>query len=321
MPSLPAGSRLGGLRSRPPFRGRRAGLLAGLVLCPLLFVGRTSSEPENSVAEQVASATVRLEATEGGKIVLRAIDAVGGLEAWYSAPTSSYWWEYSNVDSDKRGKTFQVAENGSRRVYHRLVSLGTATDPRPVAARMAWDGEDAWIWPAEIDQINPRLWATTPFYFSSIPFVFADPGVVLRALPDAELDGVAHDVVEVTFEPGVGDASDTYTLYVDQISSRLRAIRYTVTFEDNFSGRETLFYYNDYVTVDGLTVPTHFYGYRWLDGAKGEHTNEAWVTEISFREPFDESRLIMPEGGRVQRLRSESRGIGERIAAWLRAGH
>jgi|TARA_B100000809_G_scaffold60873_1_gene57478 hypothetical protein len=61
---------------------------------------------------------------------------------------------------------------------------------------------------------------------------------------------------------GVGDSpGDTYVLYIDQESGLVKAIRYTVTY---FSGRlpsteppkrETLFYYEDYVTVDGLTVP------------------------------------------------------------------
>ena len=65
---------------------------------------------------------------------------------------------------------------------------------------------------------------------------------------------------------------------------------------------ESLFYYNDYTTVDGLTVPTHFRGFQFVDGEKGEFRNEAWVTDISFRQPFDDSRLAMPEGGRIQPL-------------------
>lgn len=50
--------------------------------------------------------------------------------------------------------------------------------------------------------------------------------------------------------------------------------------------RETLLYFRDYVTVDGLTVPTHLRGYQFIDGAVGEFKNEAWTGRISFREPL-----------------------------------
>lgn len=254
----------------------------------------------SDVAANVSQAMSRLEASEGGRTVLRAIDAAGGLEAWYAAPTSAYAWEYSNAPSDLRFKSHLVADNATRRIYHRLVSLGTPEDPEPVEARFAWDGTDAWIWPAEIEGLNVRFWASTGFYFSSIPFVLADPGIVYEAMPDQELDGVMYESARVGYEPGIGDASDTYTVYVDKQTGRLRAIRYTVTFGGRPARGETLFYYDDYTTVDGLTVPAHFIGYQFADGQKGEFKNEAWVSEISFREPFDESQLTMPVGGRIQ---------------------
>lgn len=252
--------------------------------------------------DEAAEARARLEATDGGRLVLRAIEAVGGLELWYATPTSAYGWEYSNTGSNLRFKSFLVADNRTRRVYHRLVSLGTPQDPTPVEGRFAWDGEEAWIQPAEIDAINPRFWATTGYYFSSIPFVLADPGIVYERLPDEELDGKVYDMVRVGYEPGVGDASDTYTLYVDKQTGRVEAIRYTVTFGGRPARGETLMYYRDYVTVDGLTVPTHLVGYGFVDGARGEARNEAWVTDISFTEPFDAAQLEMPAGGRVQPL-------------------
>jgi len=37
-----------------------------------------------------------------------------------------------------------------------------------------------------------------------------------------------------------------------------------------------------------------------VKGDQGAFRNEAWVSEISFREPFDESRLVMPEDVRIE---------------------
>ena len=128
-----------------------------------------------------------------------------------------------------------------------------------------------------------------------------------KALPPQELEGVDYDMVRVGYQAGVGDSPcDTCILYLDQTSGQVRAIRYTVTY---FSGqqptleppkRETLFYYEDPVTVDGLTVATRFRGFLYADGQMGEFKNEAWASEISFHERFDAAALIAPGNARVQ---------------------
>ena len=285
-----------------------------VILCSL-FVVKHDIEAQ-SIAETAVpvsaqfhaqAALSRLNSTEGGKLVLRAIEAHGGLEAWYSAPTSAYSWEYSNAGMNLRFKTYLVADNASRRVYHRITELGTPDNPQPAEGRFAWDGNEAWISPAEIKQPNPRFWAATGYYFESIPFVLADPGISYELLPVENLDGVAHDMVRISYGESVGDSpGDLYTLYVNQDTGLVAAIRYTVSFgrtkvqASSRPIRETLFYYDDYVTVDGLTVPTHFRGYGFIDGERGAFKNEAWASDFSFRQPFDASQLIMPPGGRVQ---------------------
>lgn len=256
------------------------------------------------VAARVDAARARLSASEGGRRVGRAIDAHGGLEAWYSAPTSSYTWEYANVGADLHFASFLVADNRTRRVYHDLLTVGPYGRPQPVEARFAWDGSEAWIAPDSIEKVNPRFWATSGYYFEQIPFVLADPGIRYEALPDDTLDGVPHTMVRVTFEPGVGDSpGDSYTLYLDEETGRVAAIRYTVTFgrepDAGAPPRETLFYYDDYVTVDGLTVPTRFRGYSFSEDGRGAFKNEAWADSISFRRPFDASRLEAPPNARA----------------------
>ena len=298
------------------FSSLAAGLtrLAVLALAGMGFVGAVGcggasapaaeAEPEDAVQQRVEATEGRLTATQGGRLLLRAIDAHGGLAAWYEAPTSSYTWTYANVGADLHFKSFLVADNRTRRVYHDLLTLGPYEDPQPVDARFAWDGTRAWIHPPTIEKINPRFWATTGYYFEQIPFVLADPGTRHERLPDEALDGTTYEMVKVSYTQGVGDSpGDTYTLYVHPETGRVDAIRYTVTYGRDASGdaaqRETLFYYEDYVTVDGLTVPTHFRGYRFIDGARGEFRNEAWADSISFRRPFDAAQLEPPEDARI----------------------
>ena len=282
-------------------------VLSGLVLAGCGSGGTDAEEGADdtrSVEARVEAAADRLEQSEGGRLVRRAIEAHGGLEAWYRAPTSSYTWEYANEGADVQFESFLVADNRTRRVYHDLLTTGAYGDPRPVDARFAWDGERAWIQPPNIEQPNPHFWSLSGYYFEQIPFVLADPGLTYEALPPDTLDGEAYDMVRVGYETDVGYSSgDTYTLYVDRETARVEAIRYTVTYGQDPGEVEdpaqTLFYYEDYVTVDGLSVPTHFRGFNYRDGERTSFKNEAWADSISFRRPFDASRLEPPEGARI----------------------
>lgn len=75
----------------------------------------TGEEAETSaVRSQVGEAVTRLTANAGGRRILEAIEAHGGLEDWYKAPTSSYTWEYANIPGDLQFKSYLVADNATR---------------------------------------------------------------------------------------------------------------------------------------------------------------------------------------------------------------
>jgi hypothetical protein len=267
---------------------------------------------DSVVQQQVVDARERLTQNDGGERVLRAIEAHGGLGAWYRAPTSSYVWEYANQDADLHFASFLVVDNRTRRAYHDLLRTGPYEAPRPVDAQFAWTGDRAWIAPPDIEQPNPRFWALSGFYFQQIPFVFADPGVNYEVLPDDSIDGTPHDMVRITFGDDVGDApDDVYTLYLDKESGQVDAIRYAVTYgrdvDSDADLSETFFDYQDYVTVDGLTVPTRFAGFSYSDeGGIGEtRRNWARADSISYRRSFDEPRLTPPDTARFVSLPGE----------------
>lgn len=267
-------------------------------------------DPMSDAQVKADEARARLMANEGGQMVLAVIEKHGGLEAWYAAPTSAYSWEYSNFGSQTRFKTSLVADNTTRRIYHRIMTLGTPDAVEEIDGRMAWDGQDAWISPASIEQINPRFWAATGYYFESIPFILADPGVNFKVFPPEEHDGINYDRVTAYYDPNVGDTpGDTYTLFINPETGMLDVVLYTVTYGRAYEPgddwppvptRGNYFEYSEYVTVDGLTMPTRFRGYTYADGEVGDLRNEAWASDFSFTQPFDESQLTMPAEARLQ---------------------
>ena len=44
-----------------------------------------------------------------------------------------------------RFKLSLVADNSTRRIYHRITGLGAPEAVEEIDGRMAWDGQDAWI--------------------------------------------------------------------------------------------------------------------------------------------------------------------------------
>jgi len=60
---------------------------------------------------QAEEARARLTETEGGRLILEAIEAHGGLKAWYASSTISYAWEYSNLSYNMRFELYLVADN------------------------------------------------------------------------------------------------------------------------------------------------------------------------------------------------------------------
>jgi len=270
-------------------------ILSITVLFTILLFG--CSAPESQENQLTTEVTQRLMASEGGQLLLQSLEAHGGLDAWHNAETSSYIWGFGGGIQSK-----MVAHNRTRQVYHDILSMGQ--DIVPEGAQMVWDGDEAWAYP---DSAPPgaRFMATTGYYFQSIPFILADPGVRYEILAPAILDSVEHYLLRATFDDGVGDApGDHYTLYIHPETYMVNALRYRSTFgsgrppiDENM--RETLLYYKDYVAVDGLTVPTKFEGFGFMDGQRGDKYYEAASSEHSYTQPFDESRLIMPEGARI----------------------
>lgn len=263
-----------------------------------------SAEPRDPAKRRSKAGLARLVAAgESGKIVANAIECHGGLGDWFDNETLKFRYDYVPTDPDgMRRDSTQTVELLSSRVYHDV--------HHPVAGAMAFDGEEAWsTFPPE--KVAARFWALTPYYFVAMPFVLADPGVRLSVVQDdPKAVGLPPGpAVKVTYEAGIGDAPDDYYIvYFNGESGCITGLRYIVTYEPFFAGKEAkhspekLLVYSGARTVGGLVVPTHHTFYAMQDGARSEQAvTHATVTDIAFAVPFDEERLRRPEHGRIDR--------------------
>ncbi len=250
-------------------------------------IGLASCSSSNEVA---AGPTAGKETRQ---IVDAMIEAHGGFDAWSSAPTVSFESRFLPPGATSTLVSREVIEQGTRRAY---------IDYPGSEMRVAWDGERAWSeeWSGPFP---PRFMALLNYYFLNLPWLTQDPGVFLGDPETARLwdDPTEYVTIKMTFGEGVGDTPDDYyVLYINPTTHLLKACKYIVTYsgilpEGVESTPDNIFVYEEFTTVNGLTVPTRC-GIYELDQTPYASSE---IVNWSFSKPFDSSRMIMPEGGVV----------------------
>ncbi|MGB3800342.1 MAG: hypothetical protein WA952_11065 [Lewinella sp.] len=271
-----------------------------LVLLQCAAEGETPDPPVASSSahtQRIADAYRRLETDSAGLRVLRAIEAHGGLETWYTNGPLYYHFNYQPLDDGSPRNTFAYNDYVNSRAVHQLAADTTQ--------RFGFDGEQAWSMTGErVAGMSPRFWSLTPYYFVGLPFVLADGGINFASLPDREMDGITYQLVKVTFADGTGDAPDDYyVLYLHPETGQLDALRYIVSypgyFPDGGHNPEKLMKLTGKTKVDGITLPTGYDTYWWEADQAGEHITDIEVTDYAFMPALDDDFFTMPDGAAV----------------------
>jgi hypothetical protein len=237
------------------------------------------------------------------EIVKQMVEAHGGREAWLSAPSIRF---HSHLKVHYGGDTWipfweeATADPRRRCVYAKL------PNPDGTYGVIAHDGTHAWSAGdlKGIAKAPARFTAWRNFYLFNLPWMTQDQGVHFGPAGTGTLPG-ASDVcitVPMFFESGAGDTPrDTYTLYIDQKTHRLRGAEYVMTYKQMMQGgaaasAPSIFVWEDTETVDGLVVPTKYTVYWSKDHSVA--VKDGAITQWSFNEPFDDSKLKMPPDGK-----------------------
>ncbi|MEM6336568.1 MAG: hypothetical protein AAF752_08370 [Bacteroidota bacterium] len=251
--------------------------------------------PQDRIDARVAAAHERLEATEGGRLLREAIDAHGGLATWYANGPIAFTYRYGRGNGSAL-ETAQVIDTWSSRARHEVLnrpdSLGEAT--------FGWTGQEAWAMPnAGAVPTNARFWALTPYYFVSMPFVLADPGVNLEAAGQMSVEDRTYDLVYATFDSGTGDAPDDYYyVLIDPETKQVGGVRYIVSYpgfyEKGQHSTERLMLYDGAQTIDGITVQEGFRSFAWTGAGKGEAAATGTTTNVRFESALPSDYFDMP---------------------------
>jgi len=263
----------------------------------------TSSEesgfiPTSWIQSRVTASEQRLSESEAGQLLLASINAHGGLNTWFSNGPISFHFDYQPLDDGMRRNSYQTVDQWSVRAVHEVA------DQRTI--KYGWDGSNAWQYPDTANVgVNPRFWATTPFYFVGLPFVLADEGVILDMLEPKEYKGVTYDLIKASYESGVGDAPDDfYVIYIHAETKLMGALRYIVSypgfFPDGGHLPEKFMEILGHQQVDGITIPIGYHTHWFKEDQPAEHITKIDVTEVSFNSDLSEDYFKIPDGAKVQ---------------------
>ena len=253
---------------------------------------------EAAVAERVAEAAERLEATDAGRLVLAATEAHGGLAQWYRSGPVHFRYRYERGGGEPPIDTEQTVDTWSARARHTVMPDGTA--------EFGWTGDAAWTRPAGAQlPTNARFWSLTPYYFAAMPFVLADPGVNLDAAGHMTAEGRTYDLVRASFDAGTGDAPDDYyVLLLDPETRRVGGVRYVVSYPGFYpegeASPERLMLYDGTQSASGITLQEGFRSFAWTAAGAGDPAATGTLTGLRFVPDAPDSLFAMPDGAGMQ---------------------
>lgn len=219
------------------------------------------------------------------------LKAHGGLDKWNLSNTL----EFDLFNPEDSSTEHHLVDLKSRKVLVQGDSF-----------RIGFNGNDVWVAPDKkaFPGKSARFYHNLFFYFFSIPYVLADPGVNYQE-DSVSLNGEKFSCIKATFNAGVGDADkDFYKMVIDPKTNKLTSLLYTVTY---YSGetheRYNLLKYMDWQEIDGLQFPGKLVGYKYEDGTIGEKRYEYLFKNIVLKKeaPAD-SLFAVPDVAEIDSL-------------------
>lgn len=167
----------------------------------------------------------QMAAQEAGKakmLITQMVEAIGGRDAMYALKDVSYTYgSYRGVSEE-------------RYIFDGEISWGKTITKEGQSQVQLFDGKNVRVWTDGVETtdkeaIQSALFSRkTNFYWLTMMQKLLDPGLVYAYAGKREYEGIEYDLVDVTFEDGVGVAKDRYLLYVNPYTHLVDQFLFTV---------------------------------------------------------------------------------------------
>lgn len=246
----------------------------------------------------VAVAVTFSYAQDAKQLISESIEAIGGKDNFYNLGNVNYDLEYRAPNGGLTliaHETYVFDGELSHATYKEHTLLG-ANGTKVVEG---YDGTNAWVTLngtlSTEQQPNgvARFLRKTNYYWFAMLFKLLDPGVNHEYMGEKTVNGKPYDLIKMTFGDAVGDAQDTYVLYINKDTKLIDQFLFTVV---GFGVTTPNLMLVEYETVNGIKIPSKrkYIQSDW-DGniGEGEFTITNW-TNITFNTDIDTSIFQKP---------------------------
>ena len=234
--------------------------------------------------------------------VVDATQQAHGLVAWWGKEAMQVDGEMIFGGNKIVDGTFTFEAHGPRARYDRADGVS-----------IIFDGETAWVTPADAEAPMGRFHVLTWPWFVFTPFKMQGEGITLSEHARHEIDGVNYYTMKQTFAGDMGDAPDDwYRFFINPDTLQIDAMSYIVTYgkdAEEANKQPSIIYYHDYVNEGGPVISTRYEFWLWDSEKKvnvgespkgiGTISNISYprLSEVDFTVPEDARELKLPNEG------------------------
>lgn len=235
---------------------------------------------------------VNANAQKAKKLVAEMIDVLGGKENFYKQGNVTYDYEYKDPNSPltligTETYVFDGEKSHANYTTHSMLGANGKVED-------GFDGKNAWIkfngTLSTDEQANgvARFLRKTNYYWFAMFFKLQDAGVNLEHIGEQKVEGRDYDLVKVTFGNDVGDAQDTYVLYINKRTKLVDQFLFTVI---GFGIKDPNLMKVHYETINGIKIPTErvYIAADWDGNIVGKKWTTTYWENIRFNTKIDEA--------------------------------
>ncbi len=221
-------------------------------------------------------------------LVQKVVQVAGGVNALRDLQDVEYTYIYRDGKSGKMDVSVErYVFHGEKSWAHYPVHERTVHPDTRQVVTQGFNGDQSWELVGNKRTTDPQarkradFLRKTNFYWFCMTFKLLDPGLMYSYEGTQQVGDINYELVKVQFKDGVGDASDTYVLYINPKTWRVDQFLFTVM---DFGKADPSLMKVQYERVSGILLPTlrSYAPADWKGNPKG-----AWTDEISLSIHFN----------------------------------
>ncbi len=232
-------------------------------------------------------------------LVSRMVRAIGGVEGLYAKKDVQYRYLYRQPNGNQDISIERYLFDGelSWAEYSAYQTAGPEFEGKKVT--QGYSGKSSWVTVDGVPSEDPGaikradFLRKTNFYWFAMMFKLLDPGLNYAYEGTRNYEGVEYDLVKITFGDNVGDAQDTYLLYINPYTDLVDLFLFTVM---DFGVAEPFMMKVDYTPVEGLMLPAvrRYAPATWAGDMRGQDWAIEIMTEVKFNNGFKPAQFEKP---------------------------